>query len=206
MLHYQTIDTKTLALLTSLMKAPEFCHLRLVGGTSLALQIGHRKSVDIDLFGKFESDDFQFTTALKQIGTVIQLNNSKNIKSYLIDQIKVDFVNYPYPWIEPVLLIDSIRLAGKTDIAAMKLAAITGRGTKKDFIDIFSLLSYYSLEQMLGFYLRKYTDGSEFMVIKSLTYFEDAEIEESPVLIKTIKWEKVKSTIISETKKYIDSR
>lgn len=115
-------------------------------------------------------------------------------------------MNYPYPWIEPALFVDNIRLAGKQDIAALKLAAITGRGTKKDFIDIFSLLSFYSLEQMLGFYMQKYSDGSEFMVIKSLTYFEDAEIEVAPVLIKTINWEKVKSTIISETKKYIDSR
>lgn len=68
MLHYKTIDTKTLALLTLLMKAPEFRHLRLVGETSLALQIGHRKSVDIDLFGKFELDDFQFSTTLQKIG------------------------------------------------------------------------------------------------------------------------------------------
>jgi len=136
------------------MKAPEFSQLCLVGGTSLALQIGHRKSVDIDLFGQFELEDFQFTTVLKQIGNVTQLNNSKNIKSYLIDQIKVDFVNYPYPWLEPALFVDNIRLAGKQDIVAMKLAAITGRGTKKDFIDIFSLLSFYSLEQMLDFYMQ----------------------------------------------------
>lgn len=206
MLHYQAIDSKALGLLKSLMKVPEFNQLNLAGGTSLALQIGHRKSVDIDLFGKFNLDNFQFTTSLRRFESVIQLNNTENIKSYAINHIKVDFVNYPYPWIEPVLIVDNIRMAATKDIAAMKLAAITGRGTKKDFIDIFSLLSFYSLEQMMGFYSDKFEDGSEFMVIKSLTYFEDAESEESPVLLKKIRWEEVKSAIVSETKKFIESR
>jgi hypothetical protein len=188
------------------MEIPEFSMLNLVGGTSLALQIGHRKSLYIDLFGKFKLDDYQFSTTLRQFGSVTQLNNSQNIKTYLINNIKVDFVNYPYSWIAPIHFKDDIRLACTTDIAAMKFAAITGRGTKKDFIDIFSLLPYYSLEQMLEFYHKKFPDGSEFMVLKSLTYFEDAESEEPPVLIKKIDWEEVKSTIITETKKYISSR
>lgn len=204
MLHYQTIDTKTLALLKSLMKIPEFSQLVLVGGTSLALQIGHRKSIDIDLFGKFTFDEYQLPTLLKQYGSVIQLNNSVNIKSYLIDNIKVDFVHYPYEWIESFCLEDGLRLAGMKDIAAMKLAAVTGRGTKKDFIDIFFLLSYFSLVQMLDFYLKKFFDGSAFMVIKSLTYFKDAEAEELPVLIEDINWEEVKSRIILETKKIVN--
>jgi len=206
MLYYQTIDSKTLELLKILMKTPEFSGLILVGGTSLALQIGHRKSVDIDLFGKFKLDDYQFSTTLRQFGSVVQLDNSQNIKTYLIDNIKVDFVNYPYSWIAPVHFKDGIRLACMTDIAAMKLAAITGRGTKKDFIDIFSLLSYYTLEQMLEFYHKKFPDGSEFMVLKSLNYFEDAESEELPVLIKKLDWKEVKSTITEETRKFIDSR
>jgi hypothetical protein len=188
------------------MITPEFSQLNLVGGTSLALQIGHRKSVDIDLFGKFKLDDYQFSTTLSQFGSVVQIDNSQNIKTYLIDNIKVDFVNYPYLWIDQVLFKDDIRLAGITDIAAIKLAAITGRGTKKDFIDIFSLLRYYSLEQMLDFYHKKFPDGSEFMVIKSLTYFEDAETEVLPFLLKKIDWKEVKSTIISEIKKFIRSR
>ena len=79
MLYYEAIDSPTLALLRSLMEAPEFRQLNLAGGTSLALQIGHRKSIDIDLFGTFEMDDYQFSTTLKQFESVIQLYNSKNI-------------------------------------------------------------------------------------------------------------------------------
>ncbi len=206
MLYFEAIDSPTLALLNSLMEVPEFGQLNLAGGTSLALQIGHRKSIDIDLFGRFDLDDYQLSSTLSQFESVIPLNYSKNIKSYVINQIKVDLVNYPYPWIEPVLRVGKLRLANKKDIAAMKLAAIAGRGTKKDFIDIFSLLNFYSLEQMLEFYSQKFFDGSEFMVIKSLTYFEDAEKDESPLMLHDIHWGTVKSTIVSETWKYIDSR
>ena len=88
----------------------------------------------------------------------------------------------------------------------MKLAAVTGRGTKKDFIDIYWLFNYFSLEEMLVFYQKKYPDGSEFLVLKSLTYFEDAEMEESPVLLKKTDWEKVKAKITSETINFINSR
>lgn len=203
MLYYQTIDSKTLELLKELQQIPEFSKLNLVGGTSLALQIGHRKSVDIDLFGKFDLDDFQFSIVLRQFKSIKLLNNSQNIKTYLINGIKVDFVNYPYPWLEDHKTTDKIRLSGISDIAAMKLAAITGRGTKKDFVDLFFLFNRFSLEQMIGFYRNKFPDGSEFMVIKSLTYFEDAENEALPVMLKKADWKDVKSKIIYETKKFI---
>ena len=124
MLHLQTIDTQTLELLNNLMKIPEFSELNLVGGTSLALQIGHRKSIDLDLFGHFEIDDYGFLSILKQLGKVKVLNNSSNIKTFLINNIKVDFVNYPYSWLETYNNFNGIRLATKADIAAMKLASI----------------------------------------------------------------------------------
>lgn len=206
MLHLQTIDTQTLELLNQLMKIPEFSELNLVGGTSLALQIGHRKSIDLDLFGHFEIDNHSFTTILKLLGDVIILNQTSNIKSFLINNIKVDFVNYPYSWLESYQEVNGIRLATMTDIAAMKLAAITGRGTKKDFIDLFFLFDYYSLTEMLLFYKKKFPDGSEFMVIKSLTYFEDAEKDPLPLMLAELNWDKVKSTIISNTKDYLNSK
>ncbi len=77
----------------------------------------------------------------------------------------------------------------------MKLAAITGRGTKKDFIDIYFLLNRFSFRQMLGFYEQKYHDGSLFMVLKSLSYFEDAEQDIMPKMFNEINWDKVKKKI-----------
>lgn len=205
MLHLQTIDTKTLELLKQLMQIKEFLGLNLVGGTSLALQIGHRKSIDLDLFGRFEFDEYHLSSILGQFDSVKLLNKTANIKTFLINDIKVDFVNYPYNWLEPCHLINGIRLATIKDIAAMKLSAITGRGTKKDFIDIFSLFDYFRLAEMLQFYREKFPDGAEFLVLKSLVYFEDAEIEQIPFMLKEIDWDGVKSRIVFEAKTVIDS-
>lgn len=206
MLHLETINTTTLVLLNQIMQIPEFYGLNLVGGTSLALQIGHRKSIDLDLFGRVELDDYEFVNALKPFESVQLISKTTNIKTFLINQIKVDFVNYPYAWIESCTTIDGIRLAARSDIAAMKLAAITGRGTKKKtFIDLVFLLEEFPLELMLHYYRQKFPDGSEFMVLKSLTYFEDAEKEQLPVMLKIIDWNTIKSKIISETKNVLKS-
>lgn len=195
MLHYETIDPTTLELLKNLLQIPEFSDLRLAGGTSLALQIGHRKSIDLDLFGKLDADSFAVSSRLSRLGESILLKQTQNIHIYLINGIKVDLVNYPYPWIEEINDRDQLRLAGKSDIAAMKLAAITGRGTRKDFIDLYFLLREFDLETMLRFYSEKFYDGSPFLVLKSLAYFEDAEQEPDPFMIGKIEWQSVKETI-----------
>ena len=197
MLHYTAVDTPTLELLKLLMKEPAFSSLRLVGGTALALRIGHRRSIDIDLFGSLDIDVYTLSQKLNNLGKVTLLNQTENIHVYLVNEIKVDMVNYHYPWLEDEILIDGIRLAGAKDIAAMKLAAITGRGTKKDFIDLFYLLKQFTLKEMLSFYENKYTDGSAFLVMKSLTYFEDADREQSPVMLQQLDWVEVKTKITS---------
>ena len=195
MLHYQTIDPKTLELLIELQKIELFKDLRLVGGTSLSLQIGHRISIDIDLFGKIEADILDIDQALSVLGDVKKIKDSKHIHIYVINGVKVDIVNYPYPWISQLLTKDNLKLASKKDIAAMKLAAVTGRGTKKDLFDIYFLLNDFTLEEMLSFYESKYHDGSIFMVLKSLAYFDDAEIDEMPIMLKDVSWDKVKQKI-----------
>ena len=188
MLYYKTITEQTLELLTKLQKIHDFSLLRLVGGTGLALQIGHRVSIDIDLFGQLNGDEFSMAENINSIGKAIQLKKSKNINIYTINDIKVDFVNYYYPWLEKPIIENQLTLASKKDIAAMKLAAITGRGTKKDFIDLYFLLKDFSLSEMLCFYKDKYADGTEFLVLKSLTYFDDAEEDEEPIMIVNINW------------------
>lgn len=122
---------------------------------------------------------------------------SKNINIYWIDGIKVDCVNYPYKWLEESVIIDGVRVASISDIAAMKVSAIINRGTKKDFIDIYFLLKLMSLNHILDLYDQKYTDGSRFIAIKSLTYFEDAESDPMPYMFSNISWEDVKTSIIS---------
>ncbi|RLB99700.1 MAG: hypothetical protein DRH90_19930 [Deltaproteobacteria bacterium] len=202
MLQLSAIDTSTLELLKKLMSFDEFASLRLVGGTALALKIGHRKSVDLDLFGEIDFESVNTTTVFSEFEHVSILKKSKNINIYSIDGIKVDFVNYSYPWLQDQLLIEGIRLAGIKDIAAMKLAAITGRGSKKDFTDIFFLLQKYSLKEMIGFYNEKYFDGSEFLALKSLAYFADAEKDASLEMLIDVSWDKIKNTILEHLRKY----
>ena len=175
----------------------------MVGGTSLALQTGHRISVDLDFFGKLDADEIAIRNALNQIGEVKLIHKTENINIFTIDGIKVDMVNYPYPWLEGIVGEDYLQLANKKDIAAMKLAAILGRGTKKDFIDLFFLLKEYSLSQLIEFYEQKYHDGSVFMVLRSLVYFDDADDELMPKMFEDLDWEMLKKSISEDLKNYI---
>jgi hypothetical protein len=202
MLYYQTIDSHTLELLRNLQELPIFSKMRLVGGTSLALQIGHRKSIDIDLFGELHVTYEVLLDELRSLGELRPLNNSKNIHCFLINGIKVDIVNYTYPWLSSQLETDNLVLARVEDISAMKLNAILGRGSKKDFIDLFFLLKQFSLKELVHFYNSKYNDGSEFLVLKSLVYFDDANLEEMPVMFDPINWEEIKVNIAFHHSKF----
>ncbi len=198
MLQTQSVNPKLLELLNKIMKSEVFSDFNLVGGTSLSLQIGHRLSIDIDMFGNAEIDEIEFINELSKFGKVIIIKKSKNILITSIDGIKVDFVNYKYPLLEPIIVEKNIRLVSKKDIAAMKLNAVSGRGSKKDFIDLFFLLKDFELKEMLTFYDEKFKDGSSFMVLKSLSYFEDANKEEAPIMLVKNSWEEIKEKIINE--------
>jgi hypothetical protein len=124
MLQTKSVQPKLLELLICLMQEEEFKDFILVGGTSLALQLGHRISIDIELFGSCEIDELLFIETLEKYGKVNVLKKSKNILICSVDGIKVDFVNYKYPLIDNYTIIDNIRLASIKDIAAMKLNAI----------------------------------------------------------------------------------
>jgi len=196
MLHLKSISPELLELLTQLMHNDVFKHYNLVGGTALALQIGHRVSIDIDLFGNCEIDEIAVLDQLNACGPVHVLKKSKNILICSVQGIKVDIVNYSYPILENTLISDGIRMVGLKDIAAMKMNAIAGRGSKKDFIDVYYLLQYFTLEVMIDLYLQKYSNGSEFLVRKSLTFFDDAEDEEMPVMLEDISWDRIKERIL----------
>lgn len=195
MLHYETIDTPTLELLKELMQIPALENLRLVGGTGLALQKGHRKSVDIDLFGILDADNIELMNSLNVFQELKTIQQTKNIKVFSINSIKTDLVNYPYPWLFPEIETDGIKLADIRDVAAMKVASITNRGTKKDFIDLYFLLKDFTLDEIVKLYLTKYKDGSAFMALRSLVYFSDAETDLMPEMLMPADWEIVKSHI-----------
>jgi len=172
MLQLSAIEQNTFELLKKLQKLPLLAKTRLVGGTALALQIGHRKSIDLDFFGELDFEIQELIDNIKEFADLTILSESKNIHIYSINGIKVGFVNYKYPWIDDAVYKDGILLAGIKDIAAMKISAIIGRGTKKDFIDIAFLLQKFSLKDILDFYSLKYNDGSIFAAMKRLAFAE----------------------------------
>ena len=205
MLSYQTIKPDTLELLRRLMAEPLFSQTRLVGGTALALQLGHRSSVDLDLFGTIEEDTDLTTEVLERIGPTVPGKCSAHIKTYRVCGVKTDFVDYDrYPWIDSPVLEDGLRLASPKDIAAMKVNAIQGRGTRKDFVDMYFLIQNYGLNQVMELYKAKYPEYSEYRAMLSLTYFEDAEQNPMPEMFVDVSWEEMKQNILKAVEAYND--
>ena len=203
MLSFQTVEPGTLLLLRKIMQADCLSETRLVGGTALALQYGHRTSVDLDLFGHVsEGSEEAIAEILQQAGRLTIGKVSRNIKMYKVDNVKIDIVNYNYPWIDHCVQEDKLRLASPKDIAAMKINAIEGRGSKKDFIDLYILLQHYTLDKILDFYQQKYPEHSLFRAVLSLTYFNDADANPMPRMFLPTSWEEMKMAIQREVEMY----
>ena len=202
MLQLQTVFPDTLELLKELSSRPEMSGLRLVGGTALALQYGHRQSIDLDFFGTLAVEQDEIIEMLSSVGSFSIHNRSKRILQLILRDIKVDIIDYSqYKWIDEPVIEDGIPLASPKDIAAMKINAIEGRGTRKDFVDVYFLMQHYSLSELLDFYAQKYPNHSFFRALLSLNYFEDAEQQAMPKMQIPVSWEEIKSTIIAEVKK-----
>lgn len=201
MLHLETVERDTLGLLKELMALPLLAPFYLAGGTSLALQIGHRVSVDLDFFGPHQIPHEHILQEISTICEPIVLTNSRSILIVNMLGVKVDFVNYKYPLLEPIVEVDGIRLISKRDIGAMKLKAITGRGKQRDFYDLFFLLQYIDFQGLVDAFVQKYPDGSTWLVAKSITFFEDAEEDEMPEVFEKVEWGDIKRTITAQALK-----
>ena len=129
MLHTETVSSGTLDLLREIQVIPNMANMRLVGGTALALHIGHRKSIDLDLFGEFDGM-VSFRAILRAAGHSADGAETGAVQSLRVDGVKVDFVNYPYPWLQPQVNDQGLVLADIQDIAVMKLSAAANRGRK----------------------------------------------------------------------------
>ena len=207
MLHYETVMPGTWKLLHQLMALPSLSKLRFVGGTSLALQIGHRISVDLDFFGnELVGGAEQLFSEVQSLGSASLIAESKNVHQYVVSGVEIDVVTQPYQWLEDSLEYDGLRLASVFDISAMKILAIMNRGSRKDFIDLSFLLERYSLAEMLEGAAEKYPGVSRFAMCKSLVYFEDAEEEPMPRMLIDRSWEEVRRGISFAVDAFIKKR
>lgn len=207
MLQYDTVEPNTLAILKKLMAIEELSDFFLVGGTALALYYGHRKSIDIDLFvtGTFENESLARLLESHFPGFVYRnLNNPIGLFG-AIDGVKVDLVKYHHrPMIGEPVIVNGIRLYSREDIMAMKVAAIMKRGVKKDFWDIAELLRYYSIDDFINQYSKKYPSQQLMISVPyALIYFEDAEDSEDPISLKGQTWDGVKSFIGQKVNDYL---
>ena len=201
MLYTETVESNTLSLIQSLQTKPYTKEFLLVGGTALALQLGHRTSTDIDLFTteKFDTESFLNTIRVDYQVSIRHLMGH----AILVDiaEVKTDFVFQQSQIIGEIIEKDSIRMASLKDIAAMKISAITARGRKRDFIDLYCLMKHYPLPDIINFFLDKYKDATAMLAIRSLFYFVDAENDFDPKCFFTYNWKKVKQTITTAAKK-----
>ena len=207
-LHYNTVTPLLREILSMLMAEPLFNPFRLVGGTNLSLRLGHRKSIDIDLFtdAQYESLDFsQYEiflynnfhyynnidpTSIVGLGRGYYIGPSKD------DCIKLDLM-YSDPFINDAEPIDGIRMASLDDIAAMKINAISRGGRKKDFWDVHKLLEMYSLKQMLDLHKKRHEwEHDEKQLLDALINFSEANLMDDPVCLEGKDWDEIKLSFI----------
>lgn len=203
MLHTESVYPKTLKLLKEIMAESDLDFLSLVGGTSLALQIGHRISVDLDLFTSQTFDKNKVLNTLSKLGKTENIIDQGYFLQLEINQIKIDIVKYPYKFVDEPILIDKIRLLPIDKIAVMKLVAICNRGAKKDFVDIYFLLEKYSVSELVVLFENQFPQMNTLQLFKSMVYFDDADLQPDPIMIKSIDWQEIKNKIIQKMKDYL---
>ncbi len=191
----------TFTLIQELQTLDELKEFYLVGGTALTLQLGHRNSVDIDLFTQQEFNAQELLDMLKEKYAIEVIYRSKNSIITIINSIKVDFIRHNYAYINPPLTEEAITFLSMNDIAAMKLNAITQSGKRlKDFIDAYFLLQHFSLTMMLDFFAIKYPQTNPLIPLKAINYFDDIDENiDPPKLLKPLPLEEIKNRIQDAT-------
>ena len=196
MLRRDAVRPELLGVLEKVSSNPDFSHFFLVGGTALALMIGHRLSIDLDFCTREKVDFNELSkTVIKKCPNANVFAINKGGLNVLIDGVKVDFVRHDYPFIEPLEKIDGITFLSKFDIALQKVNAIIGRGSKKDFFDLYYLFQEYTLKEIIEGYQKKYGNVYASMIIRSLMWFNDAEGQPEPDVFQKLTWEQVKDSI-----------
>jgi len=206
MLYKEAVKATVLELINILQKKKYLQGFYLVGGTALSLYLGHRKSVDIDLFSNFDFDTSKMLENIQHDFDYQLLFAASNTLKGNIGKVNVDIIAHRYDYVKSPDFIEEIYLLSIADIIAMKLNAISTSGQRsKDFIDIYYLLEKSNIGNMLDMYKSKYKKINEAIILKSLIYFDEVDLSDWPVLIvdPDLKWKDVKSKIEKEVTKYL---
>ena len=202
----QVLPKNTKAILALLEKSEVIQKAYLAGGTALALQLCHRISYDLDFFTQEEFDEELLLPEIKKIAN-FQLEKIawRRILGKFKD-VKFSIFFYKYPLLYPVKKFGMINVADIRDIAAMKIAAIASRGTKRDFVDLYFISKeFMPLKKVIQLYGKKYKNlaSTEMHIIKSLVYFDDAEPDEMPKMLKKVEWKDIKKYFEDEVRRLV---
>lgn len=203
MLQTFTVAPDTLALLKHLQTEPVLRSTRLVGGTALSLQIGHRKSDDLDLFSVEPLDGMVVQQVLvDKYGFVPSVIDQNTLVGF-IQGVKIDVIYHPFPWLDNAIEEDGLRIATKKDIAAMKMHAIINSGKRpKDFVDMAFLSMYFSYNDIKRLLLRRYPAYDPIMADRAVIYFGDVDealIPEINMIKYEFDFERITNRIIKMT-------
>ena len=204
MINFDFLPPKTRLLLEKLSHQSFIADFYLAGGTAMALFLNHRRSDDLDFFSEKEFNQTILIKKLKEIGDFEGFKNAENTIIGKLDGIKISFFTLPYALLEPAEKQENIAIAQLTDLAAMKILAISDRGTKRDFIDLYWLCQEFKpLEELLSIFQKKFGkyNYNLYHVIKSLVYFEDANTDAMPQMRVNLEWDKVKRFFTGEKEK-----
>lgn len=203
MLQTSTVAESTLGLLKKLQAEPLLANLRLVGGTALSLQIGHRESEDLDLFTTEPFDGLQVQSLLiEKYGFIPTVIENGTLIGF-VSGVKIDIIYHPFPWLDNAVIEDGMRIAAIADIAAMKMHAIINSGKRpKDFVDIAFLSMYYSYNDLKRMLLKRYPVYDSIMADKAVIYFGDIDEDLIPnikMLDYQFDFEAIKSRVVKMT-------
>lgn len=198
--HRKVIPASTEATLRALEDAGLLTGFYLAGGTGLALQFGHRLSLDLDFFAPEHFDEDGFLQQLQTLDGFSLASKAPYTLHATIRHTKVSFLGYAYPVLFPTNPFFGVSVADPRDIACMKVSAIASRGTKRDFVDFYACARRYGLREILQLFDRKYaqTGVSKVHTLKSLTFFADAEKDPMPHMLEPLEWHAVKNFFIRE--------
>ena len=193
MLHKETVEPGTLVLTERLSQDAALKNFVLVGGTALSLQLGHRKSIDLDFFSTNPFDTRETARYLTDRHNASEIVASRNTLHMNIDNVRTSFMAHQYPIVGSVNELDGIRMASLEDIGAMKLSAIVNNGRRiKDFIDIHFLLKERRLDQLLNAYTAKYADANPEIAKRALLYHDQIKFNTNVHLIgDNLRWPEV---------------
>ena len=173
----------------------------LAGGTGLALQLGHRRSLDLDFFRQESFNDAQLLQQLQRFPEFSLTGRDRQTLHVRINGVKVSFLGYDYPVLFPFSPFLEVPVADPKDIGAMKINAIAGRGTRRDFVDLYMVARQEGLKALLDLFQRKFAEVNynRIHVLKSLTYFDDADAEPMPNMLVPLVWPEVKDFFREQT-------